>query len=874
MAAATTYYYRVCAYNADGVSAYSNTVTVITLTVGPPAAPSNLTASPFSSSAISLAWVRNSTNETGFKIERGTAAAGPFTQVSLGSAGATSYTDSGLATGTAYFYRIRATNASGDSAYSNTATATTQSPALPAAPSSLNAISISSSEITLTWADNSTNESNFKLERAGSVAGPFTQVALPAANTTSYTNSGLSAATAYFYRIRAANPAGDSAYSNTANATTSSSAPPAAPTNLAATATSSSTIALAWNDNSTNETGFKVERAPLATGIYAQVGAPAAGATSYNDPGLAASTTYLYRVRATNAAGDSAYSNTATATTQAPAPPAAPSNLTAAATSSSAITLAWNDNSNNETGFKVERATSATGPFAQVGTPAAGTTSHSDGGLLPATTYYYRVRATNAGGDSAYSNIASAITQALTFPLAPSNLLASAASSSSISLSWLDNSGNETGFKIERGPNASSFAQIGTTAANVLAFADTGLAAGTSYVYRVRAANGAGDSGYSNIATAQTTGTTRYRLTVNLSGIGSGVVTSGPAGINCGSTCTADYSSGTSVGLTAFPNTGSGFAGWTGVDLSTGTSATVQMTGNKTVVAAFGFAAGSVTLASLPATSSTGTYTLSWTYSGRFAPSNWQVQEDDNPGFSSPNSYTSYDGTSPYTYGFTSKPDGVYYYPVRQPPPSTGFSNVATITVARPSASILRIQNSSHYDLIDLRLDGVQKLNYPYVVPVGGYADFTYTGTPTVRVDLSVGFYNSSGGRDIWFFMNPVYRTMAPGAVAVITFNNPTLAQVLTNFGSARNYDGDYWHNLVYGWARFRFFSDGTYTFYDNGAQTGSGTVSLVSWPNYATVIYFKVQSTGEQILLAYPFGQFYYANGPSDWRIIQYTAQ
>ena len=342
LTAATTYYYRVCAYNSDGVSAYSNTVTVITSSTGPPAAPSNLTASALSASAIALASMRNSTNETGFKIERGTAPAGPFTQVSLGAAGVTSFTDNGLATGTTYYYRVRATNSLGDSSYSNTASATTQSLGAPAAPSNLNASALSSSDITLTWTDNSTNESNFKLERSASAGGTFIQIALLAANSTSYTNSGLSAGTAYFYRIRATNATGDSAYSNTASATTPTSGPPAAPSNLTATATSSSTITLTWSDNSTNETGFKVERAPSATGVYAQVGTPAAGSSNYNDLGLAASTTYLYRVRATNASGDSAYSNTASATTQAPTPPAAPSNLVATTTSSSAIALTWN----------------------------------------------------------------------------------------------------------------------------------------------------------------------------------------------------------------------------------------------------------------------------------------------------------------------------------------------------------------------------------------------------------------------------------------------------------------------------------------------------------------------------------------------------
>jgi hypothetical protein len=94
-----------------------------------------------------------------------------------------------------------------------------------------------------------------------------------------------------------------------------------------------------------------------------------------------------------------------------PTPPTAPSGLSATATSSSQINLAWTDNSNNEDGFKIERCQGAgCSSFAQIATVGAGVTSYPDTGLAAATSYSYRVRAYNAGGDSAYSNTASATT--------------------------------------------------------------------------------------------------------------------------------------------------------------------------------------------------------------------------------------------------------------------------------------------------------------------------------------------------------------------------------------------------------------------------------------------------------------------------------
>ncbi len=89
---------------------------------------------------------------------------------------------------------------------------------------------------------------------------------------------------------------------------------PAAPSSLTGSAASSSQINLTWVDNSSNEIGFKLER-KTGTGAYAQIATVGAGVTAYNNSALTASTTYTYRVRATNATGDSGYSNETSATT-------------------------------------------------------------------------------------------------------------------------------------------------------------------------------------------------------------------------------------------------------------------------------------------------------------------------------------------------------------------------------------------------------------------------------------------------------------------------------------------------------------------------------------------------------------------------------
>jgi titin len=289
-------------------------------------------------------------------------------------------------------------------------------PTPPAAPSNLAAQAVSSSQINLTWTDNSTDETGFKIERCvGEGCFDFAQITTVGANVTGYSNTGLAASTSYSYRVRATNASGDSDYSSTVSATTyAPPMPPAAPSGLTAQAVSSGQINLAWTDNSTDETGFKIERCTDAgCSSFAQIATVGANVTGYSNTGLAASTSYSYRVRATNAGGDSDYSNTATAITQASAlPPAAPSNLTALAVSSSQINLAWTDNANNETGFMIERCTgSRCTNFSQITTVGANVTTFADTGLNARTTYRYRVQAYNDSGNSAYSNIAKATTK-------------------------------------------------------------------------------------------------------------------------------------------------------------------------------------------------------------------------------------------------------------------------------------------------------------------------------------------------------------------------------------------------------------------------------------------------------------------------------
>ena len=160
-----------------------------------------------SSTRVNLTWKDNSGNETGFKIERSTNGVN-FSQIATASVNAISYADTTVSEGKTYTYRVRAYNASGDSAYSNTATATTPV-SLPTVPSNLSAKAGSSTQINLSWSDRSSNEQGFYLERSPN-GSTWTRIATLGVNASQYSDNGLTANTGYYYRVQAFNSAGTS----------------------------------------------------------------------------------------------------------------------------------------------------------------------------------------------------------------------------------------------------------------------------------------------------------------------------------------------------------------------------------------------------------------------------------------------------------------------------------------------------------------------------------------------------------------------------------------------------------------------------------------------------------------------------------------
>ena len=291
----------------------------------------------------------------------------------------------------------------------------------PQAPSNL-AAALQGNKATLTWTDNSINETGFTIQRAvdaGFTTGLMSFMVGPNVTTYSDTIGSL----AFYYRVFASNTVGDtmtpgfptmtvdSGFSNTVMVGAVAATPPVEPTDLTATLQAGPQVLLTWTDNANNETGFVVERQVGGAGAFSTlvtVGPrTGTGNVNYTDTTVMPGNTYTYRVAAVNAAGPSTYAVSLPVIV--PAPPVAPANVAATAarvgnSPNDRVTLTWLDVA-TETGYTIQRATNSTFTANLVtSTVAANTTTFTTGNVPRFTPYYFRVQAFNGAGVSAWTN--------------------------------------------------------------------------------------------------------------------------------------------------------------------------------------------------------------------------------------------------------------------------------------------------------------------------------------------------------------------------------------------------------------------------------------------------------------------------------------
>ncbi len=410
-------------------------------------------------------------------------------------------------------------------------TTTTAPASTVAAPTNFAATSPSSSEVDLSWADNTSGTGTYVLQRrATNGSAGFTTIATLAAGATSYADTSVTATWQYDYQLVAV-VSGDS--SNTASVQVQVQAAPvvtppvvstpvvtppvvstpvvaavvSAATNFAAVASSSSEVDLSWTD-STSGTGTYIleRRATNGSGGFQTIATLASGATSYKDTSVTARWQYDYQLTAVlNGVSSSVvtvHAQVPDVAVSTPAPvvtpvaTAAPTSLSAASPNSAEVDLSWTDNTSGQGTYILQRrATHGSTGFQTIATLAAGTTSYTDTNVNAQWEYDYQLTAVMNG---VTSNVAAVHTQVLAaasvsapvvsgVTAAPTNFVAISPSGGEVDLSWTDNSNGQAAYVLQRRATrgAGRFQTIATIASGVNSYSDVHVTRNWEYDYRL-----------------------------------------------------------------------------------------------------------------------------------------------------------------------------------------------------------------------------------------------------------------------------------------------------------------------------------------------------------------------------------------------------
>ena len=366
----------------------------------------------------------------------------------------------------------------------------------PAAPTNLHADQVGSRTADLHWTDRANNETTYRIAISRDGGTSWDQLGTVGANVTTFQVINLSPHTRYLFRVRAANSAGFSDFS-TALGVTTAEEPPSSPTNLRVDQVGSRTVELRWTDRANNETTYRIAISRDGGTTWDQLGTVGPNVTTFQVTNLPPHTRFLFRVRAANSAGFSDFT-AALAVTTAEEPPLSPTNLRADQVGSRAVDLRWTDRANNETEYRIAISRDGGVTWDHVGTVGANATTFHVANLNPHTRYQFHVRAANAAGFSDFCTMLD-LTTADVPPLAPANLRTDQVESRAVDLRWTDRAGNETEYRIAISRDGGrTWDHLGTVKANVTTFHVANLNPHTSYQFRVRAANSAGLSDFTD----------------------------------------------------------------------------------------------------------------------------------------------------------------------------------------------------------------------------------------------------------------------------------------------------------------------------------------------------------------------------------------
>ncbi|MGQ0840666.1 fibronectin type III domain-containing protein [Actinokineospora sp.] len=490
------YEFAVAAINRAGESPRS--VTAQATSAYPlPGPPSALTASA-GDGAVTLNWTASPTAGAWYWVYQRNVTAGEtgFTRLPYPLTTCCTMAPGYLANNHEYEFKITAVAPGGESAFTNTVRATPRLP-LPAQITGLTATAQSDGGVRLSWSDPG-EPVYFWIYQRDVTAGEtgFTRLSLPTSTCCSFTAGYLAHNHVYQFKVAAENSTGLGALSVVAQATARYSPPPA-PGGMRAISAGDGTIDLDWNAAGPN----------LYYWVYVRDVTAGQGFTRSVYPTLNTSATmgpfvhghvYEFKVTGENAGGEGPASSVAQVTSIGGLP-LPPSGLNASA-GNGQVTLSWSASPTPNVYYWVEYR-AAGGSWQRLQYPVTTCCSNTVGYLLNGTTYEFRVRATNVSGDSGATNVASA-RPLPPLPGAPSGLSATPADGR-VTLRWTASPSPDVYYWIEYRPAGGSWTRLKYPLSTCCTHTVTYLLNGTTYDFRVRATNLAGDSGASNTATAR-----------------------------------------------------------------------------------------------------------------------------------------------------------------------------------------------------------------------------------------------------------------------------------------------------------------------------------------------------------------------------------
>ena len=444
--------------------------------------PINLTVTSLTETKASFNWSGTSF-ENGFQLEKSINDTNFTLLKDIPAKTTTIEVDSIFKTNTTYYFRIRAYTNHNFTAYSSQ----TYEYISFQAPSYLTVSFSSDTSATLQWQDNSTIETGFEIDKSTDGAN-FTLAKSVSSNTEKTNISGIYlTGQTYYFRVRAKTANNYSPYTQNASGQLQFNAP----SNLSVSFSSDTSATIQWQDNSSFESGFDIEKSTDGINFTFVKSAMANTVTTSISGTYLTNQTYYFRLRAKTSHNYSLYSQTVSSKLQLKLD--APTNLAVSFPLETSATLQWTDNSTMEIGFDIEKSTDGTNFTLVKSVPINTVNTAITGIYLTTQTYYFRVRAKTTNNYYPYS---SPISGELRFE-APSNLSFKSINKSSIEISWQDNSTFETRFIIERSINNSTFAQIGQSLSNQNSFIDNSLDSVNNYTYKIKAVSNYNQSDYS-----------------------------------------------------------------------------------------------------------------------------------------------------------------------------------------------------------------------------------------------------------------------------------------------------------------------------------------------------------------------------------------